>query len=375
MNLGGSKFGGLGGGAPDVEVDYLLIGGGGAGNTVEGGGGAGGFISSYGTAFDQLIFTRGRTYTITIGAGGSYGGVSGSLQADGRWGFQSALTGYQFTGLVTQGGGESGYGSLNYVCPDTAKTFDITNVQKTNGTVRITTSSNHGLANFDSPSPGIKVGGNVHIRNVGGITQVNNKLVTEIDGTTPGIAWSYNVIDSTNIDLYSAYPIVDGNKIDTTGFGTYTSGGTLTWTVAAFGGSAGSGGAAVTSGGTYPGSDPYVQTSVASTGGYLTTSYAGGVGGGGGSSAAGGATDGGAGTANSITGSSVTYGAGGSKNTGTATTGYGDGGRAGKAGNNGVVILRINSGLYSGNTTGSPSVTTDSGFTILTYTSSGTYTA
>ena len=40
----------------------------------------------------------------------------------------------------------------------------------------------------------------------------------------------------------------------------------------------------------------------------------------------------------------------------------------------GVVILRIPTSLYSGNTTGSPTVTTDGDYTIVKYTGSGTYT-
>ena len=47
----------------------------------------------------------------------------------------------------------------------------------------------------------------------------------------------------------------------------------------------------------------------------------------------------------------------------------------GAAGGSGIVILRMPTANYSGTTTGSPTVTTDGTDTILTYTSSGTYTA
>jgi hypothetical protein len=47
---------------------------------------------------------------------------------------------------------------------------------------------------------------------------------------------------------------------------------------------------------------------------------------------------------------------------------------AGSAGGSGVVILRMLTSKYSGTTTGSPSVGTNGLDTILTFTSSGTYT-
>jgi hypothetical protein len=63
------------------------------------------------------------------------------------------------------------------------------------------------------------------------------------------------------------------------------------------------------------------------------------------------------------------------------TGGGGGGGGAyntiysGGDGGSGVVILSIPTALYSGTTTGSPSVSTSGSNTILTYNSSGTYTA
>jgi len=141
-------------------------------------------------------------------------------------------------------------------------------------------------------------------------------------------------------------------------------------------------------------------------------------GGGGGSSAIGGTPsstvpgNGGNGTSSSITGSAVTYaggGGGGGNNTydgltygtggtggggnggtyssagtaGTANTGGGGGGGgfinstyyAGGNGGSGVVIISVATANYTGTTTGSPTVTTSGGNTIMTFTSSGSYTA
>ena len=152
-------------------------------------------------------------------------------------------------------------------------------------------------------------------------------------------------------------------------------------------------------------------------GGDSTALSSGGTSGGGGGSSAVGqnavssgvAGAGGAGTASSITGSSITYaggggggmytggtsGAGGSggggagrtgggtATAGTANTGGGGGGcgatavatGTGGAGGSGVIILSVPTINYSGIVTGSPTITTSGANTILTFTSSGSYTA
>ena len=64
-----------------------------------------------------------------------------------------------------------------------------------------------------------------------------------------------------------------------------------------------------------------------------------------------------------------------------AGSGYGSGGNGGgsnNVGSNGVqgaVIIRIPTASYSGTTSGSPTVTTSGNFTIITFTSTGSYTA
>ncbi len=135
----------------------------------------------------------------------------------------------------------------------------------------------------------------------------------------------------------------------------------------------------------------------------------GGGGGGGASSSGSGGSgnnggNGGNGVASSINGSSTTRagGGGGGANTtatpgsggsggggaggttaghGTTNTGSGGGGasdrpsRVSGNGGSGLVILRLPTAVYSGTTTGSPSVSTSGSDTILTYTGSGSYTA
>jgi len=201
-------------------------------------------------------------------------------------------------------------------------------------------------------------------------------------------------------------------------FGSITSiGGGLAAGNTGDGGDGGSGG-----GGTYNagagGSGTAGQGNDGGTGGTNGANYFSG-GGGGGKGAAGGAPTssdsiggvGGDGAASSITGSSVTYAGGGggaaysgtggaggagggasgassSSNAGTATANRGAGGGGGTRqnsgsfletlssnGSSGIVVLKMLTAHYTGTTTGSPSVSTDGDYTILTYTSSGSYTA
>lgn len=83
---------------------------------------------------------------------------------------------------------------------------------------------------------------------------------------------------------------------------------------------------------------------------------------------------GGGGAADSNGGSGGAGGGGGSNSSGAANTGGGGGGYFG-GGGSGVVILSVPTASYSGITTGSPTVTTSGSNTIITFNSSGTYTA
>ena len=103
--------------------------------------------------------------------------------------------------------------------------------------------------------------------------------------------------------------------------------------------------------------------------------YAGGGGGGAGNVSSG--VPGGVGSSGGGSGGSTNGGNGssGTTNTGGGGGGAGAGSSVGSAGTggSGVVVLRLATSEYSGTTTGSPTVTTDGDYTILTYTGSGTY--
>ena len=167
------------------------------------------------------------------------------------------------------------------------------------------------------------------------------------------------------------------------------------------GGSGGGGGANASSGTNQGGNGTSGQ---GNNGGSANNDNHGGAGGGKGAvgaSSTGSPANGGTGEANSITGSSITYaggGAGGSRQgMSTATGGTGGGGNGGNYpsgnggngtnglggggggpngnGGDGVVILRLLTSVYSGTTTGSPTVTQDGSHTVIKFTGSGSYTA
>jgi len=176
------------------------------------------------------------------------------------------------------------------------------------------------------------------------------------------------------------------------------------------GGSINAGGTSGGAGGS--GNTPSVTPSQGNNGGnaYGGSPYGGGGGGGasqaGSNAPAGAGGNGGDGTANSITGSSVTYAGGGgggvrggtagsggaggggagtntsgaNATAGTANTGGGGGGATFSAGNSGaggkgVVILRLLASNYTNTTTGSPTVSDDGSYKVLKFTGSGSYTA
>lgn len=211
---------------------------------------------------------------------------------------------------------------------------------------------------------------------------------------------------SGNNSIFSAIAISLGGGGGGSGQNTYENG---------LSGGSGGGGAPYTSAGV-GGSGTSGQGNAGGNGLSSSPNYAAGGGGGAGAvgtnatSTAGGA--GGVGLSSSITGSGVYYaggggggvyqsgtagaggnggggnaGAGGGNNAGSAgsaNSGGGGGGASinssvttisGGAGGSGVVILSVPTAQYTGTTTGSPTVTTSGANTIMTFTTSGSYTA
>ena len=87
-----------------TSVEYLVVGGGGAGSYGNaGGGGAGGYLAN---GSKTLSLTGGTAYTITVGDGGA-----GSSSGIGSNGNTSSLVGSDITDVISYGGGAGGSGS------------------------------------------------------------------------------------------------------------------------------------------------------------------------------------------------------------------------------------------------------------------------
>jgi hypothetical protein len=166
------------------------------------------------------------------------------------------------------------------------------------------------------------------------------------------------------------------------------------------GGSGGGAGWNNRTGGSGTANQGYAGGNGASTNSPYSSAGGGGAGGVGGNSSGSSPGNGGSGVASTITGSSVSRaggGAGGNRSggSGSASAGGGSSGANGTAntgggaagsnsgtdylgggnGGSGVVILRMLASNYSGTTTGSPTVSDDGSYKVLTFTGSGSYTA
>ena len=307
---------------PDYDIEYLVVGGGGGGGMdMGGGGGAGGFATG------SFTTGTGITYNAEVGAGGTGApaGNAGGQPSSHQFtiaatnGASSSLSGGDVN-ISRLGGGFGGSSYYNY----------------TPGADGGDGASGGGSSGYSSGGSTYKDGGD------GTAGQGNNggRGGPQYYSGGGGGAGAVGVSSTSRPDGGS------GVQSDITGTNYYWAGGgggaAYSSGTGGNGGAGGGGGGAVgsTSGGS----------------GYNT-----GAAGGGGSNASQTNTPGGNGGAN-------TGGGGGGGSHYNRTNQGGNGG-------SGIVVLRMPTESYSGNTTGSPTVSTDGNDTILIFESSGTYTS
>jgi hypothetical protein len=301
------------------NMSFLVVAGGaGGGSGLAGGGGAGGLRTSYGgtsgggSSAESDITLAAGTYTITVGAGAA--SASSGLSYQGNDGNTSSVTGN--SNITVSGGG--GGGSFKN-CP-TKNSHGDTNNGRAGGSGG---GGGYTNVNFGTGCP-------VSERSsVGGAGTSNQGFV---GGGSPGNAQNHTFGPGGGGGAAAA-----GTNGTTTGY--------------RGGGPGGSGlSVAITGSAVY----------YAGGGGGGSEGVAGAAGGNGG-----GGQGGGTGGTTPVAGSTNTGGGGGGNGSTSSTTPG--------AGGSGVVILRLLTSEYSSSTTGSPTVTTDGDFTVLTYTGSGTY--
>jgi hypothetical protein len=300
--------------SPYYTASYLAVGGGGSGGPYGGGGGAGGFL------IGSTILIQSTIYNIVIGAGGAAmpsQTVSGSL-TNGNAGTFTSFTSI-FSSITAAGGG---YGS----------TFGNIGGNGSSG-------GGSGLpASTTVPNAG---GSGINGQGYAGGGGLNGASNGAAGGGGGGGGVGGTVISPGNIGGAGGVGLVSsitGSSVYYAGGG---GGGTYGGTTAAAGGNGGSGGGG--GGSTYASG---TQGTAGSNGGNPGTSSGGG----------------GAGGVN-------TGGGGGGGGFGSPTY------QAGGAGGSGVVIISVPTANYTARTTGSPTVTTNGIYTVLTFTASGTYTA
>ena len=304
-------------------------------------------ITDTGNSSDVFVIAPYSASYVVIAGGGGGGGDGETVggAGGGAGGYRSAF------GTETSGGGGGA---------ETALTFTagvIYTVTVGAGGTGSTSRTNHGSNGGDSSISGA---GMSTVTSVGGGRAAFTQTNAGFDGGSGGGS-SYFVgtpaQGTANQGFAGGSATLSGGSNSSGGGG----GGASAVGVNATAGTAAAGGAGVAS--TITGSS---VTRGGGGGSGSSASYAaapGGAGGGGNAGTAGGNNNGGAGTDNTGGG-----GGGGS----CVSSGTSNGGNGGK----GVVILSVPDASYSGTTTGSPTVATGvSGQTVMTFTSSGSYTA
>jgi hypothetical protein len=296
------------------QAAYLVVAGGAGGGygTLSGGGGAGGIISG------STLLTPGTTYTLTVGGGGA--GSSSPTN-----GVNSSISGL-IVGAITAIGGGKGSGASAASSGGSGGGGDYNSF-----TTAASGTSNPAGAQGNAGGNGSVNGNRYGGGGGGGASSSGGNAITSSNGVG-GVGGTGFLTTITGSSLYFGGGGGGCGGADTT-FGS---------SIGGAGGIGGGGGGGV-----------YNNSSIANTPGV-----------GGGSSlnsgASGSVNIGGAGGTNSGGG-----GGGGS----TYQSGYGG------AGGSGIVILAIPTANYTGTKTGSPTVTTNGIYTVLTFTASGTYTA
>ena len=284
-----------------------------------------------------ILDSTGYTYSadFLVIAGG--GGGSGTSLAGG-----GGAGGYR-TSAGTSGGGASAESSLTFIGGTTY-------------TITVGAGGSGGATGSNGGDSSISGSGLTTITSIGGGAGSNNGTAGASGGSGGGSGR-----DAVN---------TGGAGTAGQGFAGGNGGGSGNSSAASGGGGAGAVGASVSS--PWLGGDGGVGVASTITG---TSVYR--AGGGGGAAYAGLGRNGG--TGGNGGGGNGSGNSGTDATAGTANTGGGGGGgfgsSSGGAGGSGVVILRILSTKYSGITTGSPTVTTDGDYKVITFNSSGSYTA
>jgi len=311
--------------ADRADIEWVVVAGGGAGGQSYGGGGGGGggFRTSYGTsgagssAEANISAVVSGVLTITVGAGGAAAASTGYYV--GSQGSPSAIANPGFTTISSVGGGRGGsYGGST----------ESLYVGGPGG-------SGGGAAGRDGWVEGTSGG------SAGGAATSNQGLA----GGSGGTGWrgyygggggGSSEVGTSSTHLANQNVAADpGVRCDGgDGQATTISGSSVSY--------AGGGG-----GGVVAGSDGTPGNGVGGAGGGATATTT---------------------SANTDRSGTVNTGGGGAGPVGSVSI-------LGGVGGSGIVVLRVLTSAYSGTTTGSPTVSTDSSHTVLTYTSSGTYTA
>jgi len=219
------------------------------------------------------------------------------------------------------------------------------------------------------------VGGSPALNGTNGSSSVFSTFSTTVGG---GGGAAQNTVGATSTVGNSGGSGGGGWNSGVGGAGTSgqgNSGGSSSGTISNYGGGGGGGAGAVGGNGAASGGNGGNGTASSITGTAVTR--AGGGGGGtydGGTAGTGGTGGGANGTSNNTTPTAATVNTGGGGG-GVGGLLVGGSNRNGGLGGSGIVILSIPTTTYSGITSGSPTVTTNGSFTILSYTSSGSYTA